>query len=180
VQDEEEGKGYEAMIDQHGYLKPSGLFLKTVRNYADDSFTSTITDDITEFLPKIDRWVPVIRTNVCLRMKCVPAHMDDAMPDFPSRNSPRRNLLWLMGGGPVHLHVANDQKVLIPGEWVLFDDNLMHSVIAYKTWFGLAVQGKYLPSKRQTHEMPKMSEGRKDTGSGKQTGTRVYMEEKTL
>lgn len=169
------------MIDQHGYLKPSRLFLKTVKGYADDSFTSAITDDITEFLPKIDRWVPWITTNVCLRMKCVTAHMDDDVrPDFPKRRNPRRNLFWLMGGGPVHLHVANDQKVLIPGEWVLFDDNLMHSVIAYKTWFGLAVQGRYLPAKRQPNEMSKMPEGRKDTGSGKQTGTRVYMEEKTL
>lgn len=39
-----------------------------------------------------------------------------------------------------HIQVANDMRHMNSGDWIFFDDRLMHCVVTKNTWMGIAVQ----------------------------------------
>ena len=46
----------------------------------------------------------------------------------------------LASSGNIVLQVGNDCERLRPGDWVMFDDSILHGVYAERVWYGLALQ----------------------------------------
>ena len=46
----------------------------------------------------------------------------------------------LAGASQIVLQAGNSSKRMKPGDWVMFDDSLLHGVYSEKLWYGIAVQ----------------------------------------
>lgn len=118
--------------------------LKILKKLADDSFEQSLPDEFFEEhpIPEVKGWVPVLPTAIAVKLKHVEAHVDE----WQGRNpvpSQHASLFWLMDipiGGRLQLHVGLDACTMQRGDYVLFLDNIMHSVCASNVWRGIAIQ----------------------------------------
>ena len=79
---------------------------------------------------------------VALRMKCVDPHTDDWVGNG---NKPRRYMaaFWVLdvsGFNDLWIQVGNAAERMYVGDFVIFKDSVMHSVVAKNTWRGVAYQ----------------------------------------
>jgi hypothetical protein len=141
------------MILFKGNQKPRPWQLKEAVANADESFCTTASDDFAEQLPVVDNRVPQ-GFPILLKLKTVEPHSDPWVgysDDEPIRPD-RLAIFWLLKGD-LCLQVANDYTRMQAGDFVLFNDALVHSVVATKTWLGAAWQLEKLPFKLKADEL---------------------------
>ena len=129
------------MIFKTGQQKPTPDQRRIVHKIADDSFRRTLPDDFgalpcgDEYSHEWDTW----GTAVALRLKAVTPHQDPWLGD--SREPAKRcALFWLISGADVWLQVGGVAVRMQPGDYVVFDDAVMHCVVADHVWRGVACQ----------------------------------------
>jgi hypothetical protein len=128
------------MIFESGTQHPTAAQRRMVRDLADDSFTTTLPRDFGP-VPCGSAWKPDLTTSVALRMRCVEPHQDD----WVGAGRPRRHaaVFWLVDAPKFEdliLHVGTVAKRMRTGDFVLFNDSVMHSVFAKRVWRGCAYQ----------------------------------------
>ena len=129
------------MIIQTGYMQPTAAQRRMIRERGNGDFTGQLPPDFGP-VPTFDGWTPDLESMVPIKMRCVGPHKDGWVGSNPA---PRRYLsvFWLTEvpiGTDFHLQVRNEQIRMTAGQWVLFNDGLMHSVFAERLWHGVAYQ----------------------------------------
>lgn len=141
------------MIFATGTQQPTLAQRRTVRELADDSFTRTLPSDFGP-LPCGPSWKPDLTTGVALRMRCVEPHTDDWVG---SGKYPRRYaaVFWLVDMPKfeeLFLQVGAEAKRMRVGDFVVFKDSVLHSVISKRMWRGCAYQVR--PNVRANRNTP--------------------------
>ena len=122
-------------------MKPTARQKKLLRNVADESFCSGVQDDFgrapfNDHLPSAD---PMI----ALKMKNVMPHVDYWVGNSCLEGREYTAVFWL---AEIHkharfsIHVGNQMVDMGEGNFILFDDRIMHSVCSERVWRGLAYQ----------------------------------------
>lgn len=129
------------MIIQTGYMQPTAAQRRMIRIFGDDQFMGKLPSNFGP-VPMFDGWAPDLESMIAIKMRCVGPHKDGWVGSNPA---PRRYLsvFWLtkeLIGTDFRLHVRNEQIRMTAGQWVLFNDGLMHSVFAERLWHGVAYQ----------------------------------------
>ena len=129
------------MIIQTGRMEPTPAQRRMIQEHGDDQFMGRLPSDF-GMVPMFDGWTPDLESMIAIKMRCVCPHKDGWVGSNPA---PRRYLsvFWLtkaLIGTDFHLHVRNEQIKMTAGQWVLFNDRLMHSVFAERLWHGVAYQ----------------------------------------
>ena len=129
------------MIIQTGHMEPTPAQRRMIREHGDDQFMGRLPADFGR-VPMFEGWAPDAESMVAMKMRCVGPHKDGWVGSHPD---PRRYLsVFGLTKAPIgtdfHLHVRNEQIRMTAGQWVLFNDRLMHSVVAHRLWHGVAYQ----------------------------------------
>lgn len=139
------------MIFQKGHLAPSKQHLLEAKKNADESFCVVSSAEFLAGCPQINGWVPAERGATLLTLKNVEPHEDPWVGmasdehDFDGPKN-RRALFWVLAvsghavNGHIHFQCGRKAERLAPGDWVVFDDRIMHSVITDRKWYGAASQ----------------------------------------
>ena len=126
------------MIFKTGKQTPTPDQRRIVRTTADDTFCRELPGDFGD-LPCGDEYSHEWGTAVALRLKAVNPHWDPWLGD--SREPAKRcALFWLISGADVWLQVGGGAVRMQPGDYVAFDDAVMHCVVADRVWRGVACQ----------------------------------------
>ncbi len=139
------------MILESGSLKPTARQVKIVRAWADDSFVSSINKcDLEHFSQDVFPRPPCSRshhekmmsTAIQLTMKNVGPHRDEYLGyEFPNSKQFTSSLFWVVHSpNPIYLHVGLHCLAMSVGDWVVFPDNIVHSITATNKWYGVATQ----------------------------------------
>jgi len=127
------------MIYSTGYQLPTTRQNAHVKNRADGTFASQIKDwTIFDNVPGCE--IGEIESAIALKAKCVEPHTD---PWVGYGDEPKKYLsvFWLIkSSSGLIIQVGNDAKRLLAGEFIVFDDRVMHSVVSKNTWYGMAYQ----------------------------------------
>lgn len=115
---------------------------KAIVEVADESFCRTAPDTVV--VPEFEGWERVPGTLTALKLKAVEPHVDPWVGDSPEPDGDDRRAVFMVVKGPkqgyVHLQAGLDATRMSEGDFVLFDDRVMHSVVATHTWVGIAWQ----------------------------------------
>lgn len=136
-----------AVIYHHGNQKPSAFQKRMLMEYADDSFTSSVPESFGE-VPCRPPWRLDRSTGVALRMKCVDPHIDD----WIGEGNPKRHagMFWLVEiakSQDLFLQVGNAFHRMREGDFVIFNDGVLHSVCCSRIWRGYACQARHFVSR---------------------------------
>lgn len=111
--------------------------------YGDDSFCMTVNGDFyDEFCPLPKGYVYDYQTAIRLKMRNVEPHTDFQLNDTPEGYEYAGSVFcaMTMRCPYIYLQVGESYVKLSKGQWVMFDDRILHSVIAEKEWSGVSVQ----------------------------------------
>jgi hypothetical protein len=131
------------MIFERGFQKPTAYQRRIVRCIADDTFTTRLPPDFfgKGDVPERAGWMVDKSSAVALRLRYVEPHNDEWAGGWPM---PRRYsaMFWLVDlpRSTIVLHVGNMSQQMQEGDYVVFDDQVMHSLFSSKTWRGCAFQ----------------------------------------
>lgn len=140
------------MIYTTGNHKPSAKQIKTVRCNANGSFTGTVQDDFgmpEHRLPIPSGYAFSPGTITALTLKNVEPHTDPWVGHYGkgwrTTDGPydRRALFWITSlprYKRVDFQCGNAAVKLSMGDFVIFDDRIMHCVLSTAKWHGVAVQ----------------------------------------
>ncbi len=132
------------MIYASGSQQPSNEQLAYARKWADESFCTTVETEFMVQVPTYKNMVPAQQA-IVLKLKSVEPHDDtwqgkinEAGEDGPPT---RYAFFWLMKSAkPIHLMCGTHSRRLMPNDWVVFDDSVLHCVVADSVWYGSAWQ----------------------------------------
>lgn len=147
------------MIYESGHLKPTRSQVTYLRVYADESFCETPDGRFDYNIPCPEGYEFDESTVTLITLKNVEPHDDPWVGmDPPGWNRgqedpptgwtydgpvDRRAVFWV-ADLPRHqelfLHVGTMAKRMRAGDWVIFDDRILHSVISNRKWYGCAYQ----------------------------------------
>lgn len=130
------------MIYLTGKQQPTPQQKRIVRKIADDSFLRQVPEDFGPVPCASDSWVPDLSSMVALRMKCVDPHTDDWVGEG---NKPRRYIavFWVVdmsGFDDLWIQVGSAAQRMYVGDFIAFDDSVMHCVVTKNYWRGVAYQ----------------------------------------
>ena len=128
--------------------------LAEARKWADDSFCTSCSAG---FMSGVPTWEQREADNaILLKAKNVEPHND---PWVGRTEEPltadRRSIFWFLKGSLI-IQVANDYTSMSAGDFIVFNDSLVHSVQSKVTWLGAAWQLRLLPSKMSDSTGPVM------------------------
>lgn len=126
-----------------------------MRACADDSFVATVPDNF-DPAPCPAGYLVNPRTVTALRLRYVTPHQDDWVGDHDEDDGEdgpigRRAVFWLVDAPPYHsiiVQVGTMSAELRTGDWILFDDSILHSVFSSKLWRGCAYQVRPIKAKK--------------------------------
>lgn len=129
------------MIFEAGTQHPTPAQRRMVREIADDSFTTTLPQDF-GCVPCGSKWRHDATTGVALRMRCVEPHTDDwvGAGKYPRRYAAVFWVVDLPRFEELFLQVGTEAKRMRAGDFVVFKDSVLHSVISKRVWRGCAYQ----------------------------------------
>jgi hypothetical protein len=127
----------------HGEHSISKHLRLLVESQADESFCAQVAVGLSDLPEAPQGWAYAPETAVALKIKgyCDP-HSDDFMGNG-ERPTKHASLFWLFkdtSRRPSHLMAGNQSCKLLPGQWAMFDDSLLHAFLAEGTWIGIAIQ----------------------------------------
>jgi hypothetical protein len=130
------------MIYVMGRQMPTPAQRRIVREIADDSFTKSLPIDFGD-VPCGEKWEPDLTTRTAIRMRNVVPHTDD----YVGIGRPRSYVavFWLVdipNGKGLYLQVGGVARYMRQGDFVIFKDTVLHSVISDFVWSGCAYQAK--------------------------------------
>lgn len=134
------------MIFASGNLKPSKEILARIKGLATTDFTRIVPANF--FQPTLDMMLygekhTEFETSVTLiKGKNVVPHTDPWCGKYPEPIE-RRNLFWLTHCSPnshVEFYHGNESTRLFAGDWVIFDDTIVHSVASKYLWYGMILE----------------------------------------
>lgn len=135
------------MIYKFGTLKPTKAQLAEARRRAVmHEFCNVASEDFNYFCPEMRIYGEdtSFQETILLKNKNVQPHTDPWVGSgLLTDGTIQRNIFWLMhspSDTPIYLQVGNDARKMYPGDWVIFDDSTMHSVVSDITWIGAATQ----------------------------------------
>jgi len=131
------------MIYEMGRQMPTPAQRRILREIADDSFTMSLPIDFGN-VPCGEKWKPDMSTSTAICMRNVVPHTDDWIGANPV---PRRhaNVFWLVdipNREGLYLQVGGVARFMRQGDFVVFKDSVLHSVISDRVWRGCAYQAK--------------------------------------
>lgn len=129
------------MIFETGTQHPTPAQRRMVRDIAEDSFTATLPQDFGS-VPCGSKWRHDATTGIVLRMRCVEPHTDDwvGAGKYPRRYAAVFWVVDLPRCEELFLQVGTEAKRLRAGDFVVFKDSVLHSVISKRVWRGCAYQ----------------------------------------
>lgn len=135
------------MIYHRGHFKPTAAQRKAMREQADESFTAVVSDDFGA-VPEFPGYIVDRRTITALACVCVTPHTDTWVGDHDESDGEdgpeaRRSIFWVVDapvGHRLHLQVGERSAEMEAGDWVVFDDRILHSVGSTRKWRGCAYQ----------------------------------------
>lgn len=107
---------------------------------ATKDFRSTIcNDDIYKLLPVLQFGIDYCNySGLFLKGRSIAAHKDQDLISI--HGFKHAGAVFGLVSGELKLHVGLESIDMVAGDYVFFDDSIMHSVHAQKTWYGIAVQ----------------------------------------
>lgn len=121
-----------------------------LRESADESFCRTVPPlfDFKNLPPLPAGYVYDHETVTALTLKNVEPHTDSWVGRNPLVNGDdgppsRRAVFWVLDcprHKVMHLQCGNFSTRMLRGHWVIFSDEIMHSVISDCRWYGVAMQ----------------------------------------
>jgi hypothetical protein len=135
------------MIYEMGRQMPTPAQRRILREIADDSFTMSLPIDFGN-VPCGEKWEPDMSTSTAFRMRNVPPHTDRRSPgDYVGISRPRNYVavFWLVdmpNGEGLYLQVGGVARSMRQGDFVVFKDSVLHSVISDRVWRGCAYQAR--------------------------------------
>ncbi len=126
------------MILAQGTLTPLKSQLKELRAWADESFCTTASKEFASHFPGF-RGFTNDQLPILLKLKNCEPHDDPFLGEEPPV---RRAIFWLMEGGSHRFYFGCGGKhiKMQPGDFVVFDDSIVHWVMSEKQWRGSASQ----------------------------------------
>ena len=143
------------MIFEQAHHRVHSAQLAEAKAKADESFCRQSSEDFMVGAPKIIGYVPAMKDATLLKLRNVEPHDDpwvgyEPHPFYPevhgidwTMDGPknRRAVFWLLHSPkPIHLVCGGQARCLKTGDYVVFNDSLMHCVLAERTWIGAAWQ----------------------------------------
>ena len=130
------------MIYEMGRQMPTPAQRRILREIADDSFTMSLPIDFGS-VPCGEKWKPDLTTRMAIRMRNVVPHTDD----YVGIGRPRSYVavFWLVdipNGEGLCLQVGGVARSMRQGDFVVFKDSVLHSVISDRVWRGCAYQAR--------------------------------------
>jgi hypothetical protein len=131
------------MIYEMGRQMPTPAQRRILREIADDSFTMSLPINFGD-VPCGEKWKPEMSTSTAICMRNVVPHTDDWIGANPV---PRRHatVFWLVdipNREGLYLQVGGVARFMRQGDFVVFKDSVLHSVISDRVWRGCAYQAK--------------------------------------
>lgn len=146
-----------------GTLKPTKAQLAEARRRAVmHEFCNVASEEFNYFCPEMRIYGESthFHETVLLKSKSVQPHTDPWLGSgLLADCNTQRNIFWLMhslSGSPIYLQVGNDARKMYPGDWVVFDDSVMHSVVSDVTWLGAATQVSKIIKDETEEELVKL------------------------
>ena len=129
------------MIYEIGNQQPTAKQKRITLAIADASFCTTLPNDF-GMVPCGRAWMHDRTTCTAIKMKCVEPHKDDWVG---SGRRPRRYaaFFWLVDVRDyesVIVQVGTEAHRMVGGDFLVFDDRVLHSVFARRVWRGIAYQ----------------------------------------
>jgi hypothetical protein len=127
-------------IIKTGFFQSTRTQRKIIKSLADSSFSRQLPMD---FLGKFS--FPEYEINntsgIGLKLKHVEPHEDY----WTGCGNPRKHvaIFWLIEcphGARFQIHIGRQKHRMTQGDFIIFDDRIMHSVYSEKTWIGCAYQ----------------------------------------
>lgn len=140
------------MIYHRGKFLPTPAQRKSIRECADGSFCAVVPSDFGP-LPEHPDYLVDRKTITALECVCVTPHDDGWMGDAEpgdGGNGPegRRAIFWVVDAPAHHsiyLQVGHDFEQMQVGDWVVFDDRVLHCVVSTRKWRACAYQVRPAP-----------------------------------
>lgn len=131
------------MIFETGTQHPTSAQRRMVRAIADGSFTATLPQDFGR-VPCGGSWKHDATTGIALRMRCVEPHQDDwvGAGKYTRRYAAVFWLVDMPTSEVLILQVGTVAQRMKPGDFVVFKDSVLHSVISKRVWRGCAYQAR--------------------------------------
>ena len=111
--------------------------------HGDESFCMTVDEEFyDELCPLPEGYVYDYHSAIRLKMRNVEPHTDFPVNPIPENSEYVGSVFCPLNTNHpfIHLQVGEKCIKLGKGHWVMFDDRVLHSVIAEKVWSGVAVQ----------------------------------------
>lgn len=139
------------MILQRGHLPPTREQTKIAMITADGSFTASIDEENYKFFeepffPKIDNlsdeWEKYIRNMFFIKASNVYPHIDENCRfDKPQINCITCSMFWVIKSeSNLNLQVGTKSVRMSTGDYVVFPNAILHSVLSERNWIGAAAQ----------------------------------------
>lgn len=133
------------MILQRGFTAPTALQKRLLRDVADDSFTRTLGPDFGD-VPFPSSYEIQRETLTALKLKHVEPHSDEWVGHgrVPKRYAA---IFWLVDLPKFHdviVQVGTQGQRMRAGDWIAFDDRILHCVHSKRIWRGCAYQARFL------------------------------------
>jgi hypothetical protein len=129
------------MIYGFGTHAPTSAQVAEAKEFADDSFCNLSSDQFVKNLPSWGKREHDDRP-ILLKLRNVEPHDDTWVGGYDEPVLPnRRAVFWLLKGELI-IHAALEYRRMKAGDFVVFNDGLVHSVLAKRQWLGAAWQLK--------------------------------------
>ena len=134
------------MLIASGNLKPSKEQIARIKGLATNDFTRIVSAEF--FQPTLDMMLygekhTEFESNATLvKGKNISPHTDPWCGKYPEPIE-RRNLFWLAKyprDRYLEFYYGNDSCRMTGGDWVIFDDSIVHSLISKYTWYGMILE----------------------------------------
>ena len=131
------------MIYETGFQKPTAKQKQIAIKRADASFTEGVPWDFGD-LPTGSKWLATTDTGILLKMRNVEPHVDPWLSSAREPAERKRSALFWVIDLPsferIHFQCGGQKASLRRGDYVVFNDSIMHCVVAERVWKGCAYQ----------------------------------------
>ena len=126
------------MIYKVDFQKPTAAQRKVVRMRADGSLSACVSD--LHVFPNFQGFEVSQSDISAISGPCVHPHKDGWI-QTEKEPKIRRNCFWVLESTScLYLHVGNAFTELLAGDYAVFDDSIVHSVISERKWWAVAYQ----------------------------------------
>ena len=128
------------MIYKKERFPPTSAEKKENRLRGDESFSNYCSSVFGRNLPEYEGRKLDFNSMILLNCKNVEPHKDPYVVNSARKEPKKRAAIFWLTEGELHIQCGDFCEKMKSGDYIVFDDSIMHCVVADKKWRGAAAQ----------------------------------------